>query len=51
MATRKTADLSTTLPRISYVAAPKTATYAALRKESRKNFINATKLDRKSGEA
>jgi hypothetical protein len=30
---------------------PKDATCAALRKESRKNFINATKLDRKSGGA
>jgi len=37
--------------RISYFAALKTTTYAALRKESRRNFINATELDRKSGGA
>jgi hypothetical protein len=37
--------------RISYFAELTTTTYAALRKESRRNFINATELDRKSGGA
>jgi hypothetical protein len=37
--------------RISYFAALTTTTYAALRKERRKNLINATDLDRKSGGA
>jgi hypothetical protein len=34
-------------PRISYLTAAAT-TYAALRKERRRNIINVTKLDRKS---
>jgi hypothetical protein len=37
--------------RISYFAKLTTATYAALRKESRRHFINATELNRKSGVA
>jgi hypothetical protein len=37
--------------RISYFAELTTTTDAALRKESRRNFINATELDRKSGGA
>jgi hypothetical protein len=37
--------------RISYFAALTTTTYAALRKESRRIFINATELERKSGGA
>jgi hypothetical protein len=37
--------------RISYFAALATTTPAALRGESRRNFINATKFDRKSGGA
>jgi hypothetical protein len=37
--------------RISYFTELKTTTYAALRKESRRNFINATELNRKSGGA
>ena len=36
--------------RISYLAAPPKATFAAFRKESRMKFANATDLDRKSGE-
>jgi hypothetical protein len=35
--------------RISYLAVPSEATYAAFRKESRMKFANANKLDRKSG--
>jgi hypothetical protein len=35
--------------RISYIAAPPKATYAAFRKESRMKFANANKLNRKSG--
>jgi hypothetical protein len=35
----------------SYSAVPPKATYAAFRKESRTKFVNATKLDRKSGGA
>jgi hypothetical protein len=42
---------STEPTRISYLATLVTTTYAALRKERRRNFINATKLDRKSGGA
>src|ERR1700744_4876406 len=37
--------------RISYFALLATATYAALRRESRMQFINATTLHRKSGGA
>src|SRR5277367_4512538 len=37
--------------RISYFAMPATTTYAALLKESRTKYINATSLDRKSGVA
>ena len=37
--------------RISYIATPPAATYAASRKGSRKNFANATDLNRKSGVA
>jgi hypothetical protein len=37
--------------RISYLAALTTTTYAALRKERRTKFINATGLNRKSGGA
>jgi hypothetical protein len=37
--------------RISYIAVPHKATYAAFRKESSMKFANATKLDRKSGVA
>jgi hypothetical protein len=37
--------------RISYFAELTTNTYAALRKESRMNFIDATELDGKSGGA
>jgi hypothetical protein len=37
--------------RISYIAAPHAATYAASRKGSRKKFANATDLDRKFGVA
>jgi len=37
--------------RISYFALPATTTYAALLKESRTEYINATVLDRKSGGA
>jgi hypothetical protein len=33
----------------SYFAELTTTTYAAIRRESRKNFINATEFDRKSG--
>jgi hypothetical protein len=47
---------STTLPfviptRISYIALLETTTYATLRKERRRNLINATPLNRKSGGA
>jgi hypothetical protein len=35
----------------SYNAVPPKATYAAFRKESCTKFVNATKLDRKSGGA
>jgi hypothetical protein len=38
-------------PRISYCAAPETATCAAFVEESRMKFADHTKLDRKSGEA
>jgi hypothetical protein len=48
---RGTAGPSTTLPRISYIAAPTTATYAAFRKESRIKLANAIKVDRKFGVA
>jgi hypothetical protein len=51
MRTSKTADLSTPLPRISYLAELATTTDAALREESRTRFINATTLNRKSGGA
>jgi hypothetical protein len=37
--------------RISYLAKTKMATYAAFLKESRTNFANATKFNRKSGAA
>jgi len=37
--------------RISYFAEPTKSTYAAFFKESRRNFANATNLDRKSGAA
>jgi hypothetical protein len=37
--------------RISYIAEPPKATYAAFRKESRMKFANATSLNRKSGGA
>jgi hypothetical protein len=37
--------------RISYFATLTTTTYAALRKQRRRNFINATELDRKYGGA
>jgi len=37
--------------RISYFAKLTTAAYAAFFKESRRNFANATNLDRKSGGA
>jgi hypothetical protein len=37
--------------RISYIAALPAATYAALRKESRKKSTEATVIDRKSGAA
>ena len=37
--------------RISYFAEPTRSTYAAFFKESRRNFANATNLDRKSGAA
>jgi hypothetical protein len=35
--------------RISYIAEPPAATYAASRTGSRMNLANATNLDRKSG--
>jgi hypothetical protein len=35
--------------RISYIAVPPKARYAAFRKESRMKFVNATNLDRKFG--
>jgi hypothetical protein len=37
--------------RISYFALPATTTFAALRRESRMQLINATDLNRKSGGA
>jgi hypothetical protein len=37
--------------RISYIATPPAATYAASRKGSRMKFANATNLNRKSGVA
>ncbi len=37
------------VPRLSYIAVPAHATYAAFRKERRMKFANATKLDRKFG--
>ena len=37
--------------RISYFALLATSTYAALRRESRMQILNATSLDRKSGGA
>ena len=37
--------------RISYIAIPHNAKYAAFLKESRMTFANATELDRKSGVA
>jgi hypothetical protein len=43
--------ISTGAYQISYFAELTTTTYAALRKESRTNFIKATELKRKSGVA
>jgi len=47
----ETADLSTTLPRISCFAALDTTKCAAFIKESRMKFTNATDFNRKSGVA
>jgi hypothetical protein len=46
---RRAVELKRT--RISYIAEPPKATYAAFRKESRTKLANATKLDRKPGGA
>jgi hypothetical protein len=51
MIERKTADLSTTLPRISCHANLDIATCAAFVKESRMRIANATNFHKKSGVA